>query len=205
MRRCDLEKLLNYLFENNIIPGIDIDRIKSIIERIDAERMIELFNNYFTQNFQTRLTITPELFNIIKNKGRDLVVFFVSNSSGEGLSLVYEDGENYFQLDNVISEVEESNFFHLFKNFQINQQHLLNTKKNPDQLGCPNSITIPFSDIILFDNGLFSHVELITSVFDLIGSSNSSRDNRVSFIMRYVAVNGNINDDLFFDTFDPRP
>lgn len=205
MKREDLFGLLDTFLEKDFISNFIVDSIKSIIKRADAERMINLFDIFFEDNYNTKIEIQPSLMNILKSKGTDLTIFFIGDSTRKGLNFVYQNNSDYFQLGNVQQETKETNFIEYFIDFQLNHQHNLNTRRNPDQLGCPNTVTIPFDDINKFEETKFSHAEIITSVYDLVGSSNSKRDNRVSVILKYVAKSGDPNDDMFFDTFDPRP
>lgn len=205
MKREDLLGLLETFLEKGLISESIFIKILSIIKRADAERMINLFDMLFDDKYNTKIEIQPSLMTILKNKEADLNIFFIGNRNREGLNFVYQNNGDYFQLDNVQQETKETNFVDYFIDFQLNHQHNLNTRRNPDQLGCPNTVTIPFDDIDKFEETKFSHAEIITSVYDIIGTSNSKRDNRVSVILKYVAKSNDPDDDMFFDTFDPRP
>ncbi len=205
MKREDLFELLNSFMEKDLISESSLNKIFSKIKRADAERMINLFDILFDDKYNTKIKINPQLMTVLKNRGEDLNIFFIGNNSHQGLSFVYKINDDYFQLNDVQKETVEAKFVDYFIDFQLNHQHNLNTKRNPDQLGCPNAVTVPFLNINEFDDSIFSHAEIITSVYDMIGSSDSRRDNRVSIILKYVAKSGDPDEDLFFDTFDPRP
>ncbi len=170
--------------------------LRAPIDCSKGDDMITSFDTRFPNYKEKVFTLTKELMKDLKGRKRDLEIHFIDDGNGIDLAYHHQD-ETYCYVNktpNVVINFQDAVF--KFKN-----DHKTNLLVDVKNLGCPDFIVIPVSDLNEFNDASHHRAEFCFSIYNSKGEPR--RENRVSLVMKYIDSGNNVK--MCFDTFDPHP